>query len=88
MSESGSDVSFFRKKKKPRKVTTVDFDELFAKGHAMSKEMEQNQEPNGHMPHIHHYQQAPLSPTTTETTFEVFSKDEAFKKSQKSSGIR
>merc|ERR1719225_42454 len=52
----------------------------------MSKEMEQNQEPNGHM-HIHHYQQAPLSPTTTETTFEVFSKDEAFKKSQKSSGI-
>merc|ERR1712039_925003 len=85
MSESGSDVSFFRKKKKPRKVTTVDFDELFAKGHAMSKEMEQNQEPNGHT--IHHYQQVPLSPTTTETTFEVFSKDEAFRKSQKSSGI-
>ena len=85
MSETGSDLSFFRKKKKPKKVTTVDFDELFAKGHAMSKEMEQNQEPNGHT--IHHYQQVPLSPTTTETTFEVFSKDEAFRKSQKSSGI-
>ena len=44
MSETGSDMSFLRKKKKPKKVTNVDFDELFANGLARSKEMEQSPE--------------------------------------------
>jgi len=50
--------------------------------------MDQTQEPNGHV--MHYYQQAPLSPTTppeNATSFEAFSKDEVFRKSQKGSGI-
>ena len=87
MSETGSDMSFLRKKKKPKKVTNVDFDELFAKGLARSKEMEQSPYSNGEAVR-NHYQQVPLSPTAENaTTFEMFSKDEAFRKSQKSSGI-
>ena len=87
MSETGSDMSFLRKKKKPKKVTNVDFDELFKKGLARSKEMEQSPYPNGDAVR-NHYQQVPLSPTAENaTTFEMFSKDEAFRKSQKSSGI-
>ena len=87
MSETGSDMSFLKKKKKPKKVTNVDFDELFAKGLARSKEMEQSPYSNSDAVR-NHYQQVPLSPTAENaTTFEMFSKDEAFRKSQKSSGI-
>lgn len=89
MSETESVSSFF-KKKKPKKVNTVDFDELFARGHAMSAQIEQNVQPyNGFGLHpdvagptIH-----PNQNELSSTPFEIYSKDEAFKKSQKAAGI-
>ena len=80
-------------------VKEVDFDQLFARGHAMSEKMETqnqaNKPTNGfgmpqppevsvtitHVPHV------PVTTAASATPFEVYSKEEAFKKSQKGSGI-
>ena len=114
MSEVESNSTIFRRKKKPKKVNTVDFDELFARGHAKAQQihMEPPMGQNGMnirreppMPPLQTVQpqmmqqqkiqqqmtqpQLPV-PTTTaanSTSFEVYSKDEAFIKSQKGSGI-
>lgn len=90
MSDTESVSSFFKKSKKPKKVNTVDFDELFARGHAMSAQIEQTVLPhNGYGLHpdvagptIH-----PNQNEFNSTPFEIYSKDEAFKKSQKAAGI-
>lgn len=88
MSETGSDFSFFRKKKKHKQIQNVDFDELFARGHALSRQMELGQEPpNGN---AMHYRDPTLTTPTTSaqtTSFETYSKEEAFRKSQKGAGI-
>ncbi len=113
MSQAESDFSLFRRKK-PKKVNTVDFDELFARGHAMSEQLEKTTAPplgagiNGHgragvqpgivgvagpQPRPHHPPEngaqpsSPTTPPTPGTPFEVYSKEEAWKKSQKGGGI-
>ena len=117
MSEADSNSSFFKRKKKPKKVNTVDFDELFARGHALERSIQIEQqhpfnqqrtqpkmETNGNLianqntPFAQQQQQQQTAyPATTvanngvnplnSTPFEVYSKDEAFRKSQKGSGI-
>jgi hypothetical protein len=90
MSEAGSDHSFF-KKMKTKKVNTVDFDQLFARGHAISA---QNEQGNVHVHNGLHIdvtgpqiQPTAGGSTSPGTPFEVYSKDEAFKKSQQGAGI-
>ena len=90
MSETDSVSSFFKRKKKPKQVKTVDFDELFARGHAMSAQLEQTIEQQNRYglraevtgPTIH-----PPTTSAPSTPFELFSKENAFKMSQKGSGI-
>ena len=74
----------------------VDFDELFARGHAMSEQMETQtkvvgQRQNGFSkpPEVSvTVSPVPPAPTAANATpFEVFSKEDAFKQSQKGSGI-
>ena len=83
-------------------MNTVDFDELFARGHAMSAQFEQLPTTmNGHIS-PESGSKPPLSVTAAisqvtatatsaapaaGTPFEVYSKDEAWKKSQKGAGI-
>ena len=86
VSDIESDYSLFKKtgnkKKKPPKVASVDFDQLFARGHAIGEQRERQTQSltglstaagfsNGHHP----------------TPFEVYSKEEAFKQAQQGAGI-
>ena len=92
MSETDSLSSIFKRKKKNRVVKPVDFDELFARGHAMSAQLEQqrlNQQNFFGLGADTSGQRSPIVPTTTapSQTFADFSKESAFKKSQKASGI-
>ena len=90
MSQTDSLSSLFRRKKKPLTVKTVDFDELFARGHAMSAQFEHGTDqtnsyglhPEVTGPTIH-------LPTTTapSTPFADYSKESAFRLSQKGTGI-
>ena len=93
LSETASISSLF-KKKKPKPVKEVDFDELFARGHAMSQQMETQgvggQRQNGFSkpPEVSvTVSPVPVTTAANTTPFEVYSKEEAFKQSQKGSGI-
>ena len=89
MSETDSVGSFFKRKRKTKLIKTVDFDELFARGHAMSAQLEEQQRTFGLRPEVLGPMIHP-PPTTTSgpsTPFELYSKETAFKMSQKGSGI-
>ena len=86
-----SDYSLFKKsgtkKKKPPKVASVDFDQLFARGHAIGEQRErQTQQLTG--PPIAGSNPAAQAPNGhTPTPFEIYSKEEAFKQAQQGAGI-
>lgn len=95
--DNRSDSSFVQRlglrKKKPKKVGTADFDELFARGMAISATLETKKEKRkneayedellkgtaGHARYDEH--------GTRFTPFEVYSHEDAFKKTQKEEGI-
>ena len=83
-----------KKKKKPKIVDDTDFDELFARGHARSAQLMEQQtaatSSTGAEGLAAGGIQDPQVTRTDDkqpTPFEVFSRDEAFKKYQKESGI-
>ena len=92
-SDMESEYSLFKKsggkKKKPPKVKSVDFDQLFARGHAIGEQREkQTQSLTGlsSVPNI--VRDFPDFPDGHHPTpFEVYSKDEAFKQAQQGAGI-
>jgi len=82
----GSDTSFFKRmgKKKRPPVQPIDFDELFARGHALSAQLEDSPGASPGSPGVAQSESPLRGPPVS---FSQYSKDEAFLKSRQGAGL-
>ena len=99
-SDPGKSTFFSRiGKKKKLEIKPTDFDDLFARGHALSAQLEETQQPNGvnYSTSKNEPQQTTVfgtqssssshGPSQPPTPFAMFSQEEAFKQSQQEAGL-
>ncbi len=92
-SDMESEYSLFKKsgnkKKKPPKVKSVDFDQLFARGHAIGEQREKQTQSMTGLSSASNTNRDFLDYTdgNQPTPFELYSKEDAFKQAQQGAGI-